>query len=517
MYQAHPSRDTLFAGIPQNLVDATQNIQPILFQDLQEMHHLVWDLAAFIVDWKPDLIPFFATGGIPYLFPVMHILEKQKQRAFIDGHHFHLFPGLAWDGTIDGQTSDAFFSARFGGIIREKVGGEKLRILVIDTTNTGNAINNAVAACQDAIRASGVSPDQFSLKVIGIVNASHAAAQKPSADKSLFTGANRSAYILTPARYSASSPLLDRQITTFSPVAANEACSFELTYWLAGNIPTEDNAELIGVEAVHETLTTTSKPRAGRPKVIYGNNETQQGTGLGSLSGRLLSLLWTPLDAWQWKKMEEINELPPLTPEEEQELAETRELSQGGLRLFELKSMDPSQAVTELMKLSRLLEDVEVYWLRTLDPTPKNVAPKVRASLEINCCTGAEAVWYFRRAFPEIAEIEPGGDASPEWWIEQLRLLSREAFSNEPQSSKLVMLEHANSEDEPNNLSVLDDLALDFVVIAGGVDEAQRLLSDVKAMNLSLLEIEKYLERTWPVTVSEASTFHGPTMVDPIV
>jgi len=146
MYQSHPDRDTLFAGNPSNLVTATQNVQPICFDDLLEMHQVVWDLAGFIVEWQPDLIPFFATGGIPYLIPVMHILERMKRHSFIDGQHFHLFPGLTWGGAIGDNDSETYFASTFGSIVRQRLGSASpVRVLVIDTTNSGNAINKAVA------------------------------------------------------------------------------------------------------------------------------------------------------------------------------------------------------------------------------------------------------------------------------------------------------------------------------------------------------------------------------------
>ena len=164
MYQSHPDRDTLFAGNPSNLVTATQNIQPIHFDDLLEMRQIVWDLANLIVEWQPDLIPFFATGGIPYLFPVMHVLEKTKQHGFIDGQHFHLFPGLTWGGSIDDKDSETYFASTFGSIVRQRLdSAAPVRVLVIDTTNSGNAVNKAVAACQRAIKASGASTGRVAL------------------------------------------------------------------------------------------------------------------------------------------------------------------------------------------------------------------------------------------------------------------------------------------------------------------------------------------------------------------
>lgn len=85
MYQMHPDRASLFAGDPPEPAQAAENVQTIRFDDLLEMRQVVWDLAGFIEEWKPDLVPFFATGGIPYLIPVMHVLERKGQRDFLDG------------------------------------------------------------------------------------------------------------------------------------------------------------------------------------------------------------------------------------------------------------------------------------------------------------------------------------------------------------------------------------------------------------------------------------------------
>ncbi len=516
MYQSHPDRDTLFAGNPSNLVTATQNVQPICFDDLLEMRQVVWDLAGFIVEWQPDLIPFFATGGIPYLVPVMHVLERMKRHSFIDGQHFHLFPGLTWGGTIGGEDSETFFASIFGSIVRQRLGSAApVRVLVIDTTNSGNAVNKAVAACQRAIKASGASRSGIALKVIGIVNTSHAEAKRGSAEKSLVSGANRAAHVLTPSGFS-STALKDRQFALFSPLVPDEGVPFEAAYWLAGNIPTEDKAELIGVEAVHESLSTSSEAKAGRLKVVYGNGESQQGTGLGTLPGRLISLLSMPLDAWQWGKMRDINNLPPLTPQERDELAEAKELSGGGLRLFELNSMDSSDAVDELMRLPRLLTDAEVYWLGTIEPPPKQIAPKVRASLEKKSCTCNEALKFFRRAFPELASDDPGGEASPAWWDRHIRSMPKGTPAKRDESSRPINAAESEptdekASDEGEDGTAADEAALDFVVSVGSVEAARTLLSDLKAKWVSPDEIEKHLEATWPFTADKALTFIGPT------
>jgi len=510
MYQPHPDRNSLFSGTPSSLVDATQNVQTIHFDDLQEMHRLVWELANVIVDWRPDLIPFFATGGIPYIFPVMHALERQSHHTFVDGQHFHLFPGLAW--TTDSNT---FYASSFGEVIRSRLSESPIRILVIDTTNSGNAVNNAVLACQLALTESGVATDCIELRVIGLVNTSHASSQQSLATKASITGADKVAHVLLPRGIRCPNSFVDRQFTPVGPAEDDAGFPLELSYWLAGNIPTEDRAELIGVQAIHETLQAKASTKSGRLIIVYGNGETQQGTGVGHLPGRLISLLSLPLDAWQWEKMQTINQLPPLSEVEMRELADVKELSDGGIRWIELSSMDQAEAVDGLLKINRPLMDVEVYWLGTVEPPPKAIASKVCASLEKGCCTSKEALRYFRHAFADLAASDPGGDAAPKWWIEHLRALPREAFteedelsistSPEPDDAGLFQLQSSHGEDGTS------DLALDFVVIVGGIVNARKLLAERQEEGMSLQAIEKYLADAWPITADKALRFQGPT------
>lgn len=509
MYQPHPDKENLFSSIPPDLVEATQNDQPIRFDDLSEMHELVWELATFITDWQPDLLPFFATGGIPYIFPVMRVLERQKQHALIDGHHFHLYQGLAWRAD-----SEEIFATSFADVLRSQRCEDRIRVLVIDTTNSGNAVNNAVSACQLTLEKSGLSPDSIALRIIGIVNSSHSQAQTLSTNKALITGADRVAHVLTPSGIRCPSRFEDRQFAHVVPESNEAGFPFELAYWLAGSIPTEDRAELIGVQAMHETLDTKGISKSGRLKIVYGNNEVQQGTGMGHLPGRLISLLSLPLDAWRWDKMRAINELPPLDETEMEELAEVKELSDGGLRLFELMSTDQDKAVDGLLRISRPLMDVEVYWLGTVQPPPKRIASKVCATLERGCCTSVEALKYFRRTFPDLVASEPSKESLPQWWFNTVRSMPKEALTDEikPGSSVDDSDDSGAEEGEPcQDFAESPDLALDFVVTAGGVEEARRLLTDENLKGMSLEELENELDATWPITADKALTFLGPT------
>lgn len=158
-----------------------------------------------------------------------------------------------------------------------------------------------------------------------------------------------------------------------------------------------------------------------------------------------------------------------------------------------------------------------MYWLGTIEPPPKHIAPKVRASLEKKNCTANEALKYFRRAFPTLASDDPGGDESPAWWDGQIRSMPKETHAKRDESSRPI---NAAAESEPTDEkasdegddgATADEAALDFVVSVGGVEAARTLLSDLKAKWVSLDEIEKHLEATWPFTADKALTFMGPT------
>jgi len=140
MYSPHPPDNRIRAFVPQSLVDATQNECAIPFGQFLEMGRTVERLADMIVASEPDLIPFFATGGIPFAIPAMHVLYSRKAYDFVDGTHFHMFPGLSWNGKLDGIDSETFFAGEFGQLIEGEAATDGgIRIWTLDATFTGNA------------------------------------------------------------------------------------------------------------------------------------------------------------------------------------------------------------------------------------------------------------------------------------------------------------------------------------------------------------------------------------------
>jgi hypothetical protein len=92
------------------LVRAAENDVPVVFSALLEMRRVIEQIAGDLEAAQPDLIPFFATGGIPFMFPAMYALADRQAFSLLDGLHFHMFPGLSWDGKLDGVDLETFFA-----------------------------------------------------------------------------------------------------------------------------------------------------------------------------------------------------------------------------------------------------------------------------------------------------------------------------------------------------------------------------------------------------------------------
>jgi len=86
---------------------------------------------------------------------------------------FHMFPGLAWNGKIDGKGSEEFFISDVLQLLQQRRSNSTVpRILCVDTTKTENAVNKAMRAMRGVCdRFSG----QAEVRVIGIVNGAESA------------------------------------------------------------------------------------------------------------------------------------------------------------------------------------------------------------------------------------------------------------------------------------------------------------------------------------------------------
>jgi hypothetical protein len=424
MYTPHPDSNRLTAALPRNLVDATKHQFQLNFEVLSQMRSLISELADVAGEYRPDFVPFFATGGIPFVFPMMHILERRNQHEFVDGNHFHMFPGLTWRGRIDNLSSSEFFIREFGMILRATRNlGRPIRVLVIDTTNSGNAINVAVRALEGASQAAAVSPQHpLEIQVFGIVDASHAANRNPRGGTVAFETPVGIRHLTLPSEWIAHDVIRDGQPLPMRRVDELPGLSLILRYRFIEEIPTEDRAELLGAHARQGILGVETDRNAGRIVIAYSNGIRQTQTGYNSPGHRLLSLLYSDQNSMPWQLMKKCHALPPLTPEEEARCEEANFYSEGGLRFVELNGMDVAEAVEGLRQMNRLLNSAEIYWLSRLRPLPLDLLPKVKASARANSTTHPESLDFFRLAFPELAVSEPPNtvDAKIDWWLERI-------------------------------------------------------------------------------------------------
>lgn len=420
MYRPHPEENRLRVLMPTSLVEAVRHPQQVTFAEVAEMRAAVRELADLTVSECPHFVLFFATGSIPYVIPLLHVLSDRGERRLTDGTRFHLFPGLSWGGRIDGRSSIEFFAAEFVPLLGGALDGEGgVRILSIDTTNTGNAVNRIVAAFEAACEGvPAATPERVELTVVGVVNGRRAG--EPGGSKTEVVEASAPAFVLTPKGYTPDDTLRNRVATRFRRDRKGERFTLRIAYWIASNIPSEDEVELIGAKGLHRTLAVEPDGTAGRIVVAFDNGMTTESTGLGSLGRRFLSLLSAKEPSFVWTKLCDANALAPPTEEERADYEEGKFWTRGGLRQFELDRSDPDDAVRSLLGQDDL-ESVEIDWLARRVPVPKEAITLVRASaLKDPITRGPEAIRFFRSALPELAAGEPPGGETLDWWLDRL-------------------------------------------------------------------------------------------------
>jgi len=410
--------------MPESLVEAISHPQHVTFGELSEMRTTIRELADLVEREQPDLVPFFATGSIPYVLPLLHMLYDQKQTELTDGTKFHLFPGLSWGGRIDGLRSVDFFAREFAPLLTGALGVHRpVRVLSIDTTNTGNAVNRIVTAFETLCdHVPDASPESFELSVIGVVNCQRTAGEKGDGSRIEVEAAPQGAPVLTPRGYTPEQRPKNRSPVRFRRDHGPERFGLLISYWVVSNIPSEDEAQLIGARGLHRSLAVDPDDTAGRIIIEFENGLSTASTGLNALGRRFLGLLSARDDSEPWTRLCEANAQPRLTEEDRPAYEEGKFWTQGALRLFELNHTETEQAVRSLLAQNDL-ESVEIYWLWNQAEVPPEALAKVVESVRRDPVTrGPEALRFFRRARPDLAGAEPDGDdaARLTWWFERL-------------------------------------------------------------------------------------------------
>lgn len=168
LYQSHPAENILQSVIPVNLWNARINVLPIPYSDLKSIRSVIRRLVKFINGSEPDLVLFFATGSLPYVLPAINILALNQGEVLLERTVFHMFPGLAWRGRIDGHSSEDFFISEVLLLLQQIHASSKIpKILCVDTTNTGNAVNKVLKAMRGVCNR---FLQELEVNMIGIVN-----------------------------------------------------------------------------------------------------------------------------------------------------------------------------------------------------------------------------------------------------------------------------------------------------------------------------------------------------------
>lgn len=438
MYTLHPPGNRLQAFATSTLVEATRNNVTLKFSEFLELRRTVEQLANAIEESEPDLIPFFATGGIPFMFPAMHVLYDRKKYNLVDGTRFHMFPGLSWNGKLGDIDSESFFSKKFGSLIEaQALKNEPVRIWTMDATFTGNAILKLLKALHRCFSEMHKVPKSVSISIVAVIDASRANTVPNDQNLPLETPFG-TVYLERPKDFEPLSDLKDRQRCQFQRTDGGDLFQVDITFWTLPVIPTEDRAELIGAHAKKNVLGITAKNQIGRLAVEFANGYSPSGTGGGSLASKILNWLSKSENQLPWKKWIELARSEPVRDEEREDYEEGKRQTTAGLRIWELLTSGPSTAdvVNGLLKQQGLLQDVEVYCLKQhalsefskagrVQPTsfPGKILRKALASAKANSNATDDALILFRVCRLEIAATEPQ-DIEPQellmWWDAKL-------------------------------------------------------------------------------------------------
>jgi hypothetical protein len=438
MYTPHPPDNRLQAFVTSSLVEAAQNNVTLQFSEFLELRRTVEQLADAIEESEPDVIPFFATGGIPFMFPAMHVLYDRKKYSLVDGTRFHMFPGLSWNGKLGDIDSESFFSKEFGSLIEaQALKNEPVRIWTMDATFTGNAIRKLLKALHRCFSEMRTVPKSVSVSIVAVIDASRASTVPKDENLPLETPYG-TFYLKRPRDFEPLSDLKDRQRCQFQRADGGDLFQVDITYWTLPVIPTEDRAELIGAHAKKDVLGITPENQIGRLTVEFANGYSPSGTGGGSLGSKVLNWLSKSEDQLPWNKWIELADSEPVRDEEREDYEEGKRQTTGGLRIWELLTSGPSTAdvVNGLLKQRGLLQDVEVYCLKEhalsefseaggVQPTsfPDKILRKALASAKANSNATDDALTLFRVCQLEIAATEPQDIDTQEllkWWDAKL-------------------------------------------------------------------------------------------------
>lgn len=436
MYTPHPADDWISRFVASPLIAAGKRDYPVAFRELLELRRAIEELASQVEIEAPDLIPFFATGGIPLAFPAMQLLYDRRVLGLVDGSRFHMFPGLAWQAQLGGADSEAFFVEEFSHLLMDRYRAHgSVKVLSFDATRTGNALNKLLKAIYLAFQRCSVPPSSASVKLIAVLDTSRAShEQKEGVLK--FNCATGPFYLAPPQGFEPDqTTLLDRAQMRFVRSEDNNLFDLDIAIWSIPTLPMEDQYELIGAQARTQELGTLSKAVRGRLTIEFENGYSSSGTGGGSVAHNILNALSKPEDKSPWREWKRFSSETQLSASELDDYLEGKRQTSGALIIFECLESSLEDIVSTFLDKQHLLLDVEIYCLKeklfeqmgrgdALQAIPDRLMKKVIKSAKNEPLAAQDALIVLQLSRPELLADEPQDRCEADrldWWAEQLR------------------------------------------------------------------------------------------------
>ena len=435
MYTSHPPDNHIPFVPASRLSEAVNAIHSIKYDSLVNVWQTIRELAIEINTLGPDLVVFFATGGIPIVFPILHCLSDAGRYDLTDGSVFHMFPGLAWDGNIGDKKPMQYFVDEIGEAIRStsKSTSRSLRqIVAIDTTNSGNAVNLAVQSLFEGCKKASVNPD---ITVYGVVNN----AARPNLEQNLSRRQIRHldgshSDLLVPTGFRPTEDLVERRPAVFVGKSENVSESkVVISYWFVDELFTEDCAELIGIAAIHKHLKVVTSGTAGRMRILFENGRVLTETGLDAVGRRLIRVLSAEHSQMPWSLYIKVGAMPTVSSDEDGFFHNTELDREAFQRLFEIENDECG--IKSILNKKGLLSSIDIYYLKDHSEFSSSAVRKVFAALNKAIPehsdeakqTIIEAAAYFRSIY-KIETDEPESNEIPElkeFWIKRIDQLKR--------------------------------------------------------------------------------------------
>jgi hypothetical protein len=372
MYTSHPPANRLKAVAPLKLWNARATVLNVSKAQLINMRDVVYALFDYVVELDPDLILFFATGSLPYVFPLMNRLSDMKRDRFIEGSVFHMFPGLSWGGSINGLRSEEFFVQEMPPILQQATSeGCGTKILSIDTTNSGKAVNKTLKAVRTACKH---ADRDAVVHVIGIVHGRKATLHREG-QIAIEYGNGRVAHLSHPKECILPERVKSREVMELRWKDAKDRSKFYLSYWALDDVFTEDVAALVGATSLHGNLTVNAESSAGHLRITFDNGMTTTFASTGTVGRQLSQLLSRGIEDPIWRQYDELS---ALSPDSVGLHANFQDVQDEVLQSFEIDE-DPD-ALEDILSKKTLLTAAEIHALTEERQFDRLTIAKVRAA-----------------------------------------------------------------------------------------------------------------------------------------